>query len=188
MLSTGLKEVTKTADLFLPHKEEAISGSSVVCVIEGLRPVLIELQSLVSRASFGVVRRRSLGFDFNRFSLLVAIIEKRLKMSLSSEDVFLNVAGGIKISDPSADLGAVIAVISSYKEKEPPQATAFIGEVGLAGELRRVSNINLRLKEIERAGFSRCFIPESNLKEIDGKFKFKIEGFSSLKEVVDKIW
>lgn len=188
MLSTGLKEVTKTADLFLPHKDEAISGSSVVCVIEGLRPLLIELQSLVSKASFGVVRRRSLGFDFNRFSLLVAIIEKRLKMSLSSEDVFLNVAGGIKINDPAADLGAVIAIISSYKEKEPPQATAFIGEVGLAGELRRVNNINLRLKEIERAGFSRCLIPESNLKEIDSKFKVKIEGFSSLKEVLDKIW
>ncbi|MFA5271319.1 MAG: DNA repair protein RadA, partial [Candidatus Omnitrophota bacterium] len=94
MLSTGLKEVKKTTDLFLPHREEAVAGSSVICVIEGLRPMLIELQSLVSRASFGVVRRRSLGFDFNRFSLLVAIIEKRLKMSLSSEDVFLNVAGG----------------------------------------------------------------------------------------------
>jgi len=188
MLSSGLKEVTKTADLFLPHKDEAISGSSVVCVIEGLRPLLIELQSLVSKASFGVVRRRSLGFDFNRFSLLIAIIEKRLKMSLSSEDVFLNVAGGIKINDPAADLGAVIAIISSYKEKEPPVSSAFIAEVGLAGELRRVANINLRLKEIERAGFPRCFIPESNLKEVDGKFKFKIEGFSSLKEVIDKIW
>lgn len=188
MLSTGLKEVTKTADLFLPHKDEAISGSSVVCVIEGLRPLLIELQSLVSKASFGVVRRRSLGFDFNRFSLLIAIIEKRLKMSLSSEDVFLNVAGGIKINDPAADLGAVIAIISSYKEKEPPQSSAFIAEVGLAGELRRVSNINLRLKEIDRAGFSRCFIPESNLKELDSKFKCKIEGFSSLKEVIDKMW
>ena len=188
MLSSGLKEVTKTTDLFLPHKDEAISGSSVVCVIEGLRPLLIELQSLVSKASFGVVRRRSLGFDFNRFSLLVAIIEKRLKMSLSSEDVFLNVAGGIKINDPAADLGAVIAIISSYKEKEPPQGSAFMAEVGLAGELRRISNINLRLKEIERAGFSRCFIPESNLKEVDSRFKFKIEGFSSLKEVIEKIW
>ncbi|MFA5007966.1 MAG: DNA repair protein RadA [Candidatus Omnitrophota bacterium] len=188
MLSSGLKEVTSLADLFLPHKDEAISGSSVVCVIEGLRPLLIELQSLVSKASFGVVRRRSLGFDFNRFSLLIAIIEKRLKMSLSSEDVFLNVAGGIKINDPAADLGAVIAIISSYKEKEPPLSSAFIAEVGLAGELRRVSNINLRLKEIERAGFSRCFIPESNLKEVDSRFKFKIEGFSSLKEVIEKIW
>ena len=188
MLSSGLKEVTKTTDLFLPHKDEAMSGSSVVCIIEGLRPLLIELQSLVSKASFGVVRRRSLGFDFNRFSLLIAIIEKRLKMSLSSEDVFLNVAGGIKINDPAADLGAVIAIISSYKEKEPPLSSAFMAEVGLAGELRRVANINLRLKEIERAGFSRCFIPESNLKEVDSRFKFKIEGFSSLKEVIEKIW
>ncbi len=188
MQSSGLKEVKKTTDIFLPHKDEAISGSSVVCVIEGLRPLLIELQSLVSRASFGVVRRRSLGFDFNRFSLLVAIIEKRLKMSLSSEDVFLNVAGGIEINDTAADLGAVLSIISSYKEKELPLNSAFIGEVGLAGELRRVSNINLRLKEIERAGFGSCFVPESNLKDVDSKFKLKINGFSSLKNIVEKIW
>jgi DNA repair protein RadA/Sms len=136
MTSSGLKEVKKITDIFLPHKNEAVSGSGVVCVIEGLRPLLIELQSLVSRASFGVVRRRSLGFDFNRFSLLVAIIEKRLKISLSSEDVFLNVAGGLKISDPAADLGAVLAIISSYREKELPLNSAFIAEVGLAGELR----------------------------------------------------
>lgn len=188
MLSTGLKEVKKTTDIFLPHKNEAVSGSSVVCIIEGLRPMLIELQSLVSRASFGVVRRRSLGFDFNRFSLLIAIIEKRLKISLSSEDVFLNVAGGIKVNDPAADLGAVFAMLSSYREKELPLNSAFIGEVGLAGELRRVSNINLRLKDISRAGLNLCFIPESNLKEVDGKFNFKIQGFSSLKEVAEKIW
>ena len=188
MLSTGLKEVKKTTDLFLPHRDEAVSGSSVVCVIEGLRPLLIELQSLVSRASFGVVRRRSLGFDFNRFSLLVAIIEKRLKMSLSSEDIFLNVAGGIKVSDTAADLGATLAIISSYKEKELPLNSVFIGEVGLAGELRRVNNINLRLKEIERAGFNFCFIPESNLKDVDKSFKLKLSGFSSLKDLVEKIW
>jgi DNA repair protein RadA/Sms len=109
-------------------------------------------------------------------------------MSLSSEDVFLNVAGGIKINDPAADLGATLAIISSYKEKELPLNSAFIGEVGLAGELRRVSNINLRLKEIERAGFNSCFIPESNVKDVDSKFKLKIQGFSSLKDLVEKIW
>jgi DNA repair protein RadA/Sms len=187
MVSSGLKEVKKTADLFLPHQMQRISGSTVVCVAEGLRPILVELQSLVSKASFGMVRRRSLGFDFNRFSLLVAIIEKRLKISLSSEDIFLNVAGGLKITDPAADLGVVMAIISSYRDKEFSFESVFIGEVGLGGELRRVSNINARLKEIERADFKRCFIPEGNLKEADKGFNFKIEGFSSLKEVVEEL-
>jgi DNA repair protein RadA/Sms len=184
MISSGLKEVNKTADLFLPHLTERISGSAVICIIEGLRPILVELQSLVSKASFGVVRRRSLGFDFNRFSLLVAIIEKRLKLSLSSEDIFLNVAGGLRISDPAADLGAVMAIISSCRERELPLEDVFIGEVGLGGELRRVNNINLRLKEVERGGFKRCFIPKSNINEVDKSFRFTIEGLASLKEAV----
>ncbi|UCC94520.1 MAG: DNA repair protein RadA [Candidatus Omnitrophota bacterium] len=188
MTSVGLKEVRRTTDIFLPHKEKSVSGSSVVCVIEGLRPILIEMQALVSRANFGVARRRCLGFDFNRFSLLVAIIEKRLKCSLSSEDVFLNVAGGLKITDPAADLGAAISIVSSYKERDVSLNSAFIGEVGLAGELRRVNNINLRLKEAERTHFKHCFIPESNIKEVEGKFDCKIEGRSSLKEVVDGVF
>ncbi|MDD5584302.1 MAG: DNA repair protein RadA [Candidatus Omnitrophica bacterium] len=188
MTSEGLKEVKKTNEIFLPHQAQSISGSSVVCVIEGLRPLLLELQSLVSRATFGTVRRRSLGFDFNRFSLLVAIIEKRLKVALSSEDVFLNVAGGLRINDPAADLGAVIAIISSFKEKEIPCNNVFIGEVGLGGELRRVNNINLRLKELERAGTKRCFLSQANMKEVDKNFRFAIEGYTSLKEVVEEVF
>ncbi|MCP4652783.1 MAG: DNA repair protein RadA [Candidatus Omnitrophica bacterium] len=188
MVSTGLRQVKKLNDIFLPHKDSALSGSCVVCAIEGLRPLLIEVQSLVTKASFGVVRRRTLGFDFNRFSLLIAIIEKRLKLSLSNQDVFLNVAGGLKISDPAVDLGMALAVISSAKEKQLPPSSVFIGEIGLAGELRRVNNINLRLKEIERADFSSCFIPESNLKEVDKKFKLKIRGFSSLGDIVKEVF
>ena len=187
MKSTGLNEVKKITDIFLPHKEESLSGSSAVCVIEGLRPILLELQSLVSRGNFGVARRRSLGFDFNRFSLVIAIIEKKLKISLASEDVFLSVAGGLKISDPAADLGAVLSIISSFHEKRMPQSTVFIGEVGLASELRRVTNINLRLKEIERANFKNCIIPSANLKDVDKKFKFNIKGYSTLAEVVKDI-
>jgi len=188
MKSTGLEEVKKIDDLFLPHREQSFSGSCVICAIEGLRPLLIELQSLVSRSNFGVARRRSLGFDFNRFSLLVAIIEKRVKLSLSTEDVFLNVAGGIKINDPAADLGAVMAIISSFKEKNLPLSSVFIGEVGLAGELRRVNNINLRLKEVERANFKNCIIPEVNLKEVDKKFNLNVRGFSVLSDVVKDVF
>ncbi|MBU2102730.1 MAG: DNA repair protein RadA [Candidatus Omnitrophota bacterium] len=188
MTSRGLEEVKKINEFFLPHQSQAVSGSSVACVIEGLRPLLLELQSLVSKASFGVVRRRSLGFDFNRFSLLVAIIEKRLKLPLSSEDIFLNVAGGLRISDPAADLGAVIAIVSSLREKEVAAGSVFIGEVGLAGELRRVHNINLRLGEVKRAGFKRCFVPEGNLKEIDKGFTFAVRGCTALGEVVDAVF
>jgi len=188
MKSTGLKEVKKINDLFLPHREQSFSGSCVICAVEGLRPLLIELQSLVSRSNFGVARRRSLGFDFNRFSLMVAIIEKRVKLSLSSEDVFLNVAGGLKISDPAADLGAVIAIISSFKEKSIPSNSVFIGEVGLAGELRRVNNINLRLQEVERANFKHCIIPEVNLKEVDKKFDLDVRGFLTLHDVVKDVF
>ncbi|MFH1504562.1 MAG: DNA repair protein RadA [Candidatus Omnitrophota bacterium] len=185
MKSQGLVEVKKIADLFLPHKGQSFPGSSVICAIEGLRPILIELQSLVSKAGFGLAKRRSLGFDFNRFSLLIAIIEKRLKISLSNQDVFLNVAGGLKINDPAADLGAVMAIISSFKDKEVSLDTVFIAEIGLAGELRRINNINLRLKEVERANFKHCIIPEVNLKEVDKKFSFDIKGFMTLKEVVE---
>jgi DNA repair protein RadA/Sms len=188
MTSCGLKEVKKTQEIFLPHKDKLVYGSCIVSVIEGSRPLLLEIQALVSKASFGVVRRRSIGFDFNRFSLLVAIIEKRLKISLSNEDVFLNVAGGLKINDPSADLGALLCIVSSYKEKEVLPKCAFIGEVGLSGELRRVSSINLRLREIERADFESCIIPEANSKEVDKEINLKIEGFSSIKEVVERIW
>jgi len=188
MKSTGLKEVKKINDLFLPHREQSFSGSCVICAVEGLRPLLIELQSLVSRSNFGVARRRSLGFDFNRFSLMVAIIEKRVKLSLSSEDIFLNVAGGLKISDPAADLGAVMAIISSFKEKNIPLSSVFIGEVGLAGELRRVNNINLRLKEVERANFKHCIIPEVNLKEVDKKFDLNVRGFLTLHDVVKDVF
>lgn len=188
MSSEGLREVKKVTDFFLPHNEHPISGSCAVCVIEGLRPIFIELQALVSKASFGVVRRRSLGFDFNRFSLLIAIIEKRLKSALGSEDIFLNVAGGIKINDPSADLGAIVAILSSFNDKKVSQGDIFIGEVGLGGELRRVSNINLRLKEVERTGFKRCFIPQANLKDINKGFSFKIEALDSLSDLMGKVF
>ncbi len=188
MKSSGLVEVEKINDIFLPGRKNPCAGSCVICAIEGLRPLLIELQSLVSRASFGLAKRRSLGFDFNRFSLLIAIIEKRLRISLFSEDVFLNVAGGLRIDDPAADLGAVMAIISSFKDKNIPESTVFIGEVGLGGELRKVSNINSRLKEVERANFKNCVIPEVNTKEVDKKFKVSVRGFSFLKEAVSEVF
>jgi DNA repair protein RadA/Sms len=167
MLSDGLKEISKTSDIFLPHKEKSVSGSSVACIIEGIRPMLVEVQALVSRASFANVRRRTIGFDNNRFSLLTAIIEKRLKLPLVGEDIFLNVAGGLRINDPAADLSAVVAVLSSFKEQDIPLDTAFIAEVGLAGEFRTVSHMNMRLKTVEQSNFSKCYIPKANKKGLN---------------------
>ncbi len=188
MTSSGLSEVKKTNHIFLPHKKESSSGSCVICPLEGLRPVLVELQSLVSRATFGTVRRRSLGFDFNRFSLLVAIIEKRLRVPISGEDIFLNVAGGLRINDPAVDLGAVVAIISSFLEKNVPGEVVFVGEIGLNGELRRVRDINSRLREVGRANFKYCYMPEANKKEVDKKFFDKAIGFSNLGEVYSKLF
>lgn len=188
MTSSGLSEVKKITDIFLPHRKDRICGSCVVCPLEGQRPVLVELQSLVSRATFGTVRRRSLGFDFNRFSLLVAIIEKRLKLSLSGEDIFLNVAGGLRIDDPAVDLGAAVAIISSFLEKEVVADTVFIGEVGLGGELRRVRDINSRLREANRTNFKQCFMPEANKKEVDKKFADQAVGFLTLKDLYNRLF
>jgi len=185
MTSSGLQEVKVLSDIFLPHKDNPPSGSCIGCVVEGLKPILIELQVLVSRANFGMVRRRSLGFDFNRFSLLAATMEKRLKLSLANQDIYLSVAGGIRVTDPAADLAAVCAVASSFKEKKLVASAVFIGEVGLAGELRSVSNINLRLKEVTRGGFKKCFIPAGNLKEIEADFSsLNITGLKSAQEVL----
>lgn len=189
MTKGGLKEAESLSGILLPHHQTPVAGSSVVCVIEGVRPLVLELQSLVSKASFGVVRRRALGFDFNRFSLLIAIIEKRLKVSCASQDVFLNVSGGLRIADPSADLGACIAILSSHKDKIITKDTVFLGEVGLAGEIRAIHNLNARLREIVRAGFKEVFVPAQSAKEVDLKGgDITINPVQSLKETVDLLW
>ncbi|MFH1772256.1 MAG: DNA repair protein RadA [Candidatus Omnitrophota bacterium] len=188
MTSVGLKEVKKINDIFLPHKGQLFPGSTVACVMQGMRPVPIELQSLVTRGTFGMVRRRSLGYDYNRLLLLTAIIEKRLKVALSSEDVFLNVAGGIKIDDPAADFAAAVAIVSSYKEENVPQGSLFLGEVGLSGELRRVSHINLRISSAARANFSDFYIPESNISEVQKGSNLSVKGFRSMKEAMETLF
>ena len=186
MTSGGLKEVKVLSDIFLPHKDNPVPGSCVSCAMEGLRPILIELQALVSKAVFGMVRRRSVGFDFNRFSLLTATAEKRVKIPLAAQDIFLNVAGGARITDPAVDLAVICAIVSSFKEKELEKGAVFVGEVGLAGELRPVGNTAFRLKEIQRGGFMKCYVPKGNMKEIDRSiYPFEIIGLESVKEVLN---
>ncbi len=186
MSSEGLQEVKNPSEIFLSERPKDVSGSVVVPVMEGSRPLLVEIQALVSRSSFGYARRRAEGFDFNRLSLLVAVLEKRIGLSLEAEDVFVNVAGGIKIEDPSADLAVALAVSSAFRGLPVMHDLVVMGEVGLAGEIRSVSQPALRVNEAEKLGFTRCILPANSLKNLNYKAK-KIEliPVTALKEAID---
>ena len=163
MTGAGLIEVDNPSELFLSERPEKASGSVVVPILEGSRPFLVEVQGLVSRSNFGVVRQKSLGFDQNRLALLTAVLEKRLDLNLVDKDIFLNVVGGVKVTDPAADLGVMIAVASALLDKIVPFDMVFLGEVGLSAEVRSVSQLAVRLKEAEKLGFKRCVIPKNNM-------------------------
>jgi len=169
MTSRGLKEIDNPSKFFLSQYPQDCAGVSVSCVMEGTRPLLIEIQSLVCKSTFGVVRRRCEGIDYNRFLLLIAVIEKKMQLSLYNQDIFVNVAGKLKVEDVSSDLGVVVSIYSSFKEIVLPNSWCFIGEVSLTGNIRGVSFINQRIREVGKLGFERCFIPKSNLKEIVDK-------------------
>ncbi|MCX5705356.1 MAG: DNA repair protein RadA [Candidatus Omnitrophica bacterium] len=165
MGSEGLIEVKNPSEIFLSERPENVSGSVVVPVMEGTRPLLVEIQSLVSKSSFGYALRRAQGFDFNRLSLLVAVLEKRIGLHLEAEDVFINVAGGIKIEDPAADLAVAVSVASAFKEQLVMSHTVILGEVGLAGEIRSVSQPVLRINEAQKLGFKHCILPKNNCRD-----------------------
>lgn len=167
MTSSGLKEVSNPSEIFLSERPEDVSGSVVTSVLEGTRPLLVEIQALVSKSSFGYASRRAQGFDFNRLNLLIAVLEKRLGLHLEAEDVFVNVAGGIKIEDPAADLAVALAVISAFNEEKVLANTVVLGEVGLSGEVRSVSQAVLRINEAEKLGFKYCILPKNNCKNLN---------------------
>ena len=182
----GLKEVNNPSEIFLSERPKDVSGSVVVPILEGSRPLLVEIQALVARSSFGYARRRAEGFDFNRLSLLVAVLEKRIGLSLEAEDIFVNVAGGIKIEDPSADLAVALAVSSAFSGKPVLPDLVVLGEVGLAGEIRSISQVALRINEAEKLGFKHCILPANSLKNLNYKGK-KIEliPVNTLKAAID---
>ncbi len=184
MQSTGLREVTNPSELLLSQNEEAVSGVSVSATIEGARPFLIEIQALVSTAAYGNPQRSSTGFDIRRLNMLLAVLEKRAGFRLAQKDVFLNVAGGIKIDDPAGDLAVICSVLSSDIDIALPKDTCFAGEVGLSGEIRPVTRIEQRISEAEKLGFKRIFISRYNTKSINiSKHKIKIFGASKVEEV-----
>src|ERR671910_352229 len=162
MKEAGLKEVSNPSEIFLMERPLHVPGSAVVCSMEGTRPILVELQSLVSRSFLAVPRRTTIGVDHNRVALLVAVLEKKMGAKLFDQDIFLNVAGGVHVDEPAVDLGVIAAVASSHKEKIIDPKTVFFGEVGLAGEVRGISQAEVRVKEAGKLAFERCILPATN--------------------------
>jgi len=164
MSEKGLLPVSNPSYFFLEEKKERNPGSAVVCTSEGTRPLLVEIQALVASTHFGLPTRKTSGIDYNRFLLILAILEKKVGLRLEMQDVFINVVGGIKVVEPAVDLGIALAIVSSFKEICTHKGYVFIGELGLGGEVRSVSQLSLRVKEAERLGFSCCVVPaNSNL-------------------------
>ncbi|MEG1736732.1 MAG: DNA repair protein RadA [Odoribacter sp.] len=162
MLQTGLRQVSNPSELLLSNHDQDLSGIAVCATVEGVRPILLEVQSLVSTAAYGVPQRSATGFDSRRLNMLLAVLEKRVGFKLAAKDVFLNIAGGIRVSDPALDLAVVMAVLSSNIDVALPSDAVFAGEVGLSGEIRAVSRIEQRISEAEKLGFKRIFVPSGN--------------------------
>ncbi len=189
MLSTGLREVSNPSEILISQKDENLGGIAIAGMLEGNRPLLIEIQSLVSPASYGTPQRSSTGFDNKRLQMLLAVLEKRGGFKLGSQDVFLNIAGGLKVDDPAIDLAVCASIVSSHEDVAVSHDFAFAAEVGLGGEVRAVSRIEARIAEAEKLGFRKIFISKYNLKGLDElKFKIKIIACSKLDEVFVKMF
>ena len=167
MGDNGLVEVPNPSQMLLEGRPENASGTCVACVMEGTRPVLAEVQALVSKTPFNVPRRTADGFDINRAALLLAVAEKRTGMKLSIFDVYINVIGGLRLDEPGADLPVILAVASCYRDKVIPNDLVAIGEVGLTGEIRSISHMNQRLAEVSRLGFKKCIVPRNSADKLD---------------------
>ena len=182
MRNEGMLEITNPSSVLLTDREDNPAGSVIVASLEGTRPILVELQALTSTTVFGMPRRTANGIDYNRVTLLIAVLEKIGGINLGNQDVYMNIVGGIKINEPALDLGVVLSAASSFKNISIPKDVAVIGEVGLTGEIRSVNMIEKRLKEVEKMGLKKCIIPDSNKKLLKEKFKLDIIG---CKDIID---
>ncbi len=184
MQATGLREVSNPSELLLSQTEEELSGSSVSATMEGMRPMLIETQALVTTAVYGTPQRSATGFDLRRLSMLLAVLEKRCGFAFGQTDVFLNIAGGIKVDDPAIDLAIISALISSLEDIAIPEKICFAGEVGLSGEIRAVNRIDQRIQEADKLGFERMFISKYNTKGLDmSRYAIKIIKIGKVEEL-----
>ena len=184
MTGLGLKEIKNPSEIFLEGRPSNATGCVVTCVIESNRPILLEVQALVTKSSFGIARRTINGADSNRLNLLIAIIEKRLGLPLYQFDVYINITGGLKIKDTSIDLAIIMAILSSYKEKALGNDCIYCGEVGLSGEVRSITNINLRLNEAIKLGYKKIFLPKTNVDNIDSALLDKYKNIE-IKSITD---
>lgn len=185
MGDVGLTEVENPSEYMLSGKPEKASGTSVACLIEGTRPILVEVQALVTKTAFGMPRRTAAGADFNRLNLLLAVIEKRCRFNMSAYDAYINIAGGMKFGEPALDLSIVLSLISSLKDKSIDDKTVIFGEVGLLGEVRAVNLPEYRIKEARKLGFDTCILPKINLDKIKYKGEMKLVGVSNIRQAME---
>ncbi len=188
MKDKGLEEVANPSAVFLSERPANAPGSAVTASMEGTRPILIELQALASSTSFGTPRRTILGLDPNRVALLAAVMEKQLGMHLMGYDIFMNVAGGVKVVEPAVDMAIVAAIASSFLDKPLAPATVVLGEVGLTGEVRAIGQVDMRVAEVKKMGFKRCLVPEGNFKRIRNLSGIEVDGIKTVSEAVDMLF
>ena len=186
MADEGLIEIKDPSSILISDKENMDSAGTIVTVsIEGTRPLLVELQALVTQSFFGMPRRNAIGIDYNRLTLLAAVLEKVSRVSLGNQDIYLNVVGGLKINEPALDLGICLSIISSYKNIPIDKKVVAIGEVGLTGEIRNINMIDKRIKEAEKLGYNKILIPESNKKLLKNNFGLDIIGVKNILDAID---
>lgn len=188
MQGHGLVEVTNPSEVFLEERLEGSTGSAIVCALEGTRPILVEIQALTTPTMFGNAKRTTSGLDFNRVSLIVAVLEKRTGLLMQNQDAYLKSAGGVKLDEPAIDLAVAVAVASSYKELPTDARECFIGEIGLTGEIRRVTRIEQRLNEAAKLGFKKVYAPKNSIVGIDIPEQIQVIGVTTLTECLKLVF
>lgn len=187
MREEGLTEVRNPSEYMLSGRPKDACGCVVACTVEGTRPLMVEMQALVCHSNFGIPRRQATGVDFNRVNLLMAVLEKRLGLQMSGCDAYVNLAGGIRIQEPAVDLGMVMAIVSSFKNRSVDESTVVFGEVGLSGEVRAVSLAEQRLQEAVKLGFTTCVMPRANADMLKNTKSIKVIGVSNVQEAIELI-
>jgi DNA repair protein RadA/Sms len=189
MSGDGLRQVNNPSELLISRSEEVLSGVTIAATIEGMRPMLIETQALVTPAVYGSPQRTSTGFDLRRMQMLLAVLEKRSGFQFGNKDVFLNIAGGIRVEDPAIDLAVVCALLSSFEDNVIPTTCCFAGEVGLSGEIRAVNRIEQRISEADKLGFERIFVPTLGVKGMNlKKFNIEVVAVSKVQDIYRRLF
>jgi DNA repair protein RadA/Sms len=187
MGNNGLAEVSNPSEIFLAERPKGASGSIVVSSLEGTRPILVELQALVTPTNLGIPRRMVTGLDYNRVALMIAVLEKRTGFHLFGEDIFLNIAGGVRVEEPAIDLGIAMAIASSFRDNPIDSRTVAIGEIGLTSEVRAVPQLEIRVREAAKLGFQRCIIPRSNMLKMTDPSPISLVPVTNIKEALEEL-